>query len=741
MPSADRKPAPGALRPAKSRRWWFRRGVRTPYLPQTHGSECGAVSLGIVLAHFGRRVPLSELRRVCGVSRDGCSAADIVQAAQGYGLEAKGWRREPEQLHRMELPLILFWEFDHFLVLEGVGRDAFYVNDPANGHRRIDAEQFGKLFTGVVLALRPGPDFEPGGRKKPVFAQLWAMLKDQRRLLGLAAAAGLLLVLPGLAVPLLMGRFVDRVLANGEAGGALIAAAVALAALGLLVTRFQQRCLRLAAMRASAARASSFVKHLLRLPLGFFGHRQPGDLTSRVQAIDQVADAASRHLTGMAIELTMSVFMLGFMVWYDPALAALVLALALAGGAATRAVSRLRVNVNHELRREQAQLGAIGMFGLRHADSLRARGAEGHVFSRLTGYQARELDARQRFGEMGSLTSAIPAALVMLSAAAVLGVGGLRVLAGSLTVGELMALYVVAASFLRPVGRFIGFADLFQMLDADLQRLGDVESTGRDAVVEAQSGDTRGVATVGGKLRLAGRLTLEDVRFGFRRNHPPLIDGVSLEIEPGQRIALVGPSGCGKSTLARLVAGAGRHWSGRILYDGQPAEAIPRAVMTDSVAHVDQHIALFAATITENLTMWDSAVPDRQIVQAARDAAIHDQIVTRPLGYHGPVEEGGRNFSGGQRQRLEIARALVNNPSLLILDEATSALDAELEERVHDAIRRRGCACLIVAHRLSAIRDCDEIIVMVGGRITHRGRHDELMAAEDGLYRELVSAE
>lgn len=739
MPSVDRK-APGALRPANGRRW-FRRRVRTPFLPQTHASECGAVSLGIVLAHFGRWVPLSELRRVCGISRDGCSAADIVEAAQGYGLEAKGWRREPEQLHRMELPLILFWEFNHFLVLEGVGRDSFYVNDPANGHRRIDATEFGQQFTGVALALRPGPDFEPGGRKKSVIAQLWSMLTEQRRLLGLAAGAGLLLVLPGIAVPLLMGRFVDRVLAGGEAGGALIAAALALAALALLLTRFQQRCLRLAAMRASAARASSCVKHLLRLPLEFFGHRQPGDLTSRVKAIDEVADSASRQITGMIIELAMGVFMLVFMVYYDPALAALILALALAGGAATRAVSRLRVNVNHELRREQAQLFSIGLYGLRHAESLRARGAEGYVFSRLTGYQARELDARQRFSEMGSLTAAIPAALLMLSSAAVLGAGGLRVMAGTLTVGELMALYVIAANFLRPVGRFIEFADLFQMLDAELHRLADIEQTGRDAVVEAQSGDVRGVATVGGKLRLSGHLALEDVRYGFRRNYPPLIDGVSLTIEPGQRIALVGPSGCGKSTLARLVAGAHRHWSGRVLYDGQPAEAIPRAVMTDSVAHVDQHIALFAATIAENLTMWDPTVPERQVVQAAMDAAIHDQIVTRPLGYRGPVEEGGRNFSGGQRQRLEIARALANNPSLLILDEATSALDAELEERVHDAIRRRGCACLIVAHRLSAIRDCDEIIVMRGGRILRRGRHDELMAVEDGLYRELVSVE
>ena len=698
--------------------------------------------LGIVLAHFGRWVPLSELRKVCGISRDGCSAADIAEAAQGYGLEVKGWRREPEQLGRMELPLILFWEFDHFLVLEGVGRDAFYVNDPANGHRKVDAREFGKLFTGVALAMRPGPDFKPEGGRRRVFAKLWAVLRDQRRLLGLAAGAGLLLVLTNIAVPVLVGRFVDSVLSNGGAGaGFLVAATLALAALALLLHRFQQRWLRQVSMRAAATQAAACVRHLMRLPLEFFGHRQPGDLAARVQSIDHVADAAAAHFTGMAIELTMSVLMLGFMAYYDPALAALILALALVGAMATRAVSRVRLNENHILRREQAQLISIGIFGLRNADSLRARGALGHVFSRVAGYQARELGARQRFAEKGALIASLPAALMLLGSATVLGVGGLRVLNGSLTIGELMALTVVAANFLRPVGKFIEYADLYQLLDADLQRLADIELTERDVRAAAGGGELRGVATVGGKLRLAGRLGLENVRFGYRQNHPPLIDGVNLTIEPGQRVAIVGPSGCGKSTLAKLVAGGHRHWSGRILFDGRPAEEIPRAVMTDSVAHVDQHIALFAATITENLTMWDATIPERQIVQAARDAAIHDQIVTRPLGYDGPVEEGGRNFSGGQRQRLEIARALVNNPSLLILDEATSALDADLEERIHDAVRRRGCSCLIVAHRLSAIRDCDEIVVMWGGRIHARGRHEELMAAEDELYRQLVSAE
>lgn len=740
MPSGDSQDRPGELR--TKRQWWRRSWRKTPFFPQTHASECGAVCLGIILAHFGRWVPLSELRTACGISRDGSSAADLVRAAESYGMEVEGWRREPEQLHRMELPVILFWEFDHFLVLEGTGPNAFYVNDPANGHRKIHAEQFGKMFTGVALAMRPGPEFTPGGVKRSVLAELWKILTRQRRLLGLAAALGLLLVLPSIAVPLLVGAFIDQVLVNGTSIGPLIVAAtLVLAVLSLILNRWQRSCLRHVSMRASASRASECVKHLLRLPLDFFSYRHAGDLVSRVQAIDHIANSAAGNFTGMAIELTMSLFLLAFMLYFDPLLGLLILALALAAGMITRMVSGLRVNENHQLRREQAQLISLGLFGLHNADSLRARAEEGYFFSRFTGYQARELLARQRFAEMGSLIAAIPASLTIIGSAVVLGIGGLRVFSGALSIGELMALYAVAANFLRPVGNLVQYADLYQLLDSDLQRLADVELTPKDSRLRESDEARDGIASVGGKLHLAGHLKIQDLCFGHRRNAPPIINGFNLRIEPGQRVALVGPSGCGKSTLAQLVSGALRPWSGQILFDDCPPEDIPRPVMTSSVAQVDQHVRLFAASIAENLTMWDTTIPEKQIVQAARDAQMHDQIVTRPLGYRGIVEEGGRNFSGGQRQRLEIARALVSNPSLIVLDEATSALDAELEERIHDAIRRRGCSCLIVAHRLSAVRDCDEIIVMWGGQIRCRGRHDELMAAEDDLYRRLVAAD
>ena len=389
-------------------------------------------------------------------------------------------------------------------------------------------------------------------------------------------------------------------------------------------------------------------------------------------------------------------------------------------------------------------LAGIGMAGLSRIDTLRAIAAEDDFHARWTGHQARELLARQRFAELGQVNAAVPTLYQMLASAAVLGFGGWRVMAGDMSVGMLTGFYMAAAAFLQPIGRFIQFADLFQILEADLQRLDDVFDAPEEhasAAVDTAGGERgRGeVSTFAGRLRLKGSVELRDLTFGYPGCTEPLLKDFSLSIEPGQRVAVVGPSGSGKSTLSALVAGIYQPWSGEVLIDGCRREAIPRELLTSSMSLVDQHIFLFADTVRENLTMWVPDVPDSALVAAAKDAAIHDEIIARPLGYDAPVDEGGRNFSGGQRQRLEIARALVNNPSILILDEATCSLDAITEVRIDDGLRRRGCTCLIVAHRLSTIRDCDLIVVLDGGSAVQRGLHEELMQ-EDGLYRELVAA-
>jgi len=717
------------------------RPVRTPALLQFDETECGAVCLGIVLAHHGRWVRLEELRGACGVGRDGSSAGDLVSAAEHYGLRARGWRRQPAELRRIRPPAILFWEFNHFLVLEGCGRDRFHLNDPANGRRSVSAEEFGRKFTGVVLTLEPGPDFRPGGARPGVVRQLWPWLRGAKAPLSFAMACGLLMVLPGLALPLLLGLFVDEVLGGGESSWGFLPLAAAAAAGSLyLLAWLQQRCLRRLAVRLSVAQADRLLSHLFRLPVRYFVHRFAGDLASRAQLVDEVAAVGSTQLVGVAIEVVTSAVFLAVLLAVDPLLGAAVAAVAAAGALATRAVSRRRTDEKRHMQREGAMLTGLGGVALRSIDSLQATAAEDDFFSRWTGHQARELTARQRFSELGHLNAAVPGLFMMLGGAAVMGLGGWRVMTGGMTLGTLMGLHVVAGSFLRPVGRFVQLADLLQTLDADLQRLGDVFDAPEDRALSRPPRTDGRIETFGGRLRLAGRIELRDVTFGYQASRPPQVRNLSLTIEPGRQVAVVGPSGSGKSTLLMLAAGVYAPWSGEILFDGVARDDIPREVLNSSVALVDQHPFLFAATVRDNLTMWNPTVPERQLVQAAVDARIHDEIASRPAGYDAAVLDGGRNFSGGQRQRLEIGRALVPNPSVLLLDEATSALDAATEADIEDALRRRGCTCLVVAHRVSTIRHCDRIVVLDGGEAVQHGTHDELFADQDGLYHELVRA-
>ncbi len=717
--------------------------VRTPLYPQFEIAECGAACLGAVLAYFGRWEPIEALREACGVSRDGSSAADLVDAAKRYGLRLTGWRKQIADLPDVQLPAILFWEFGHFVVLEGFGPDRYYLNDPASGRRTVGAETFDQGFTGIVLVAERTPEFRPGGAAPGVLRQLWPWLRDVKGPLVFVALCGLLLAVPGLAMPLFLSVFVDYVLDGTERswGLFLVLAAVATSGLVYLLFWLQQYSLRKLAIRLSVVRAERFLSHLFRLPMQYFAHRFVGDLTSRVQLNDQVAWGSARQFVGLMVELVMSLLFLGLMIFFDPLLAALVTVLGGANLAAMRLLSRLRNDQNRQVAREQALLFGIGTAGLRNIDSLRATATENDFFARWSGYQARELVARQKFAELGYVVAALPRLFLVLGGAAVLGLGGWRVVSGEMTIGMLMGFYVVAVNFLQPIGRFVLFADAFQVLEADLQRMDDVLDAPEDPGLQAQGpAATQGVATLQGRLRLAGRVELRNVTFGYQSKRPPLIHNLSLTIEPGQRVAVIGSTGSGKSTLVKLLSGEYTPWSGEILFDGVSIREVPREVLIGSVAVVDQQIFLFAATVRENLTLWNPVVPDHQLVAAAQDALIHDDILSRGAGYDALVEEGGRNFSGGQRQRLEIARALVHNPSVLFLDEATSTLDALSEVRIDSGLRRRGCTCVIVAHRLSTIRDCDQIVVLDRGRQVQRGVHDDLIADEQGLYYQLVHA-
>ena len=717
----------------------WRRRVRTPVFLQQEIADCGAACLGIVLAHHGYWATLDELRDACGTGRDGCTAADIVTAAEAYGLRMTGWRREPRHLPKLPLPIILFWEFNHFVVLEGIGRNRYHVNDPASGHRSVDREEFDRAFTGVVLVPESTEGFRRGGNRPGAFRQLWPWLAASKRQLAFAGLCALLLVLPGLALPLLLSVFVDRVLVAGNGGvaAAVVAAAVAAAAATYLLTWLNRRLLRRLGIRLSIEHGDLYFTRLLRLPMHFHARHLAGDLANRMHLIDNIANAGAMHLVTLTIEAVTSLAFLALVFVFDAPSGLALAALGLLLLALTRLVVARRDDLNLRLVREQGELAGHGMAGLRNLEHLQATATEASFFSRWSGYQARELSVRQRFAEIGHVGVSFPDLFLMLGAAAVFGLGGWRAMNGDITIGTLAGLYVVAGNFLRPVCRIAQFADMFQVLNAHLQRVNEILRAPAASGARTAAREAPGAAGRAGGLRLAGRIELRDVTFGFQRNQPPLIENFSLRIEPGQRVAVVGASGSGKSTLALLVAGVYEPWSGEILFDGAPRGDIPDIVLHHSVSIVDQHPFLFAASVRENLTLWNPAAPEEMVVAAARDAAIHDDILARPQGYDSPVEEGGRNFSGGERQRLEIARALVYEPSVLILDEATSALDAGTEHAIDDAVRRRGCSCLIVAHRLSTVRDSDRIVVMAGGRQVEAGTHEELAVA-GGIYQELI---
>ena len=715
-----------------------KRRVTTPTLLQMHASECGAACLGSVLAWFGRWVPLTELRERCEVSRDGSSAASIVRAARHYGLESGGLSLRAEQLAKLDLPLIAFWQFSHFVVLEGFDGRFVYLNDPATGRRRISTEELNKDYSGIVLRFKRGADFEPGGEPPGLFERLSTLLAGSWRVLTGAIACGLMLTLLALVVPVSLGVFVDDVLeAHGPWGGlvaALLGAGILVYVLTLLKHRFLQRL----AVRISVIGYDRGLSRLLRLPVEFFSHRLVGDLTDRVSSIDRIAKNLTDRYLVLLIDMAMSAVLLVAMFAYDVLLTLVVLLLAVLHGMLAHILNSHRAVRSQAMRREQGMLIGVGMQMLSHADNLRMTGSDDRFFSRWSGQQSRELRARQLHSELGHVNTALPGLIATLRSAAVLLIGAGMVIAGEMTLGMLVGFYILSEMFLAPVGRFLEFSERRQALETDLQRLEDISRTAEDPVFSRRSPESESIPTFNGRLRLAGQLELRDVTFGYNKSRPPLLKDFNLLVKPGQRVAVVGPSGSGKSTLAQLVSGIHRPWSGEILFDGHPRDEIPEEVLRRSISMVDQEAVLFSASLRDNITLWNPAVPDEVLIAAARDACIHDEVLLRPLGYSTPVEEGGANFSGGQRQRLEIARALVSNPTVVVLDEATSALDAATEELVDDALRRRGVTCLIVAHRLSTVRDCDEIIVLDKGAEVQRGTHDELIADRDGTYFRLV---
>jgi ATP-binding cassette subfamily C protein len=709
--------------------------VRTPTLLQMEMVECGAACLGIILGFYGKIVRLTELRRNCGVSRDGSKASNVLAAARSYGMLAKGFKKELADLHQLKYPFIVFWNFKHFLVVEGYKRGRVYLNDPATGPRTVSFKEFDEGYTGVALAMQPGQEFTKGGRKQSVLGGIWQRLQSSLGAFVLCGVTALFLVLPGLAAPAFSRVFVDNVLIRHmEDWARPIIFGMALAALTkAFLTALQLRLLRRLKVKLSVSMSSRFVWHLFRLPADFYAQRYAGEVANRIALNDRAADSMSGKLASTAIDILMMFFYAIVMWQFDRWLTLVAVLFASIDFLVLRYIARRRVDATRRLMHEYGRMAGVGIAGLQSIRTIKASALESDFFAKVVGHHAKAVNTHQTLAVANLYLSLIPKFVSALMAGLILVLGGFRVMDGALTIGMLVAFQSLATSFLLPVNNLMGLGAMLQDLEGDITRLDDV--------LQHPAPDAQPVPVdESSPVRLSGRLELKNLRFGYNPTQPPLVDGFSLTLEPGQRVALVGGSGSGKSTISRLVAGLYDPLEGEILFDGMPRDRIPESLMSASLAMVDQEILLFAGSVRDNLTLWDATVSDEQLERACRDAAIHDAVVALPDGYDTHLIEGAANLSGGQRQRLEIARALCGEPTMLILDEATSALDAETERLIDQRIRLRGCSCLIVAHRLSTIRDADEIIVLDQGKIVQRGTHAK-MVAEGGPYVKLVSIE
>jgi len=717
--------------------------IRTPTLLQMEAVECGAASLGIMLAHYGRIVPLPELRVACGVSRDGSKASHLVKAARNYHLQAKGLKKEVSQLLEFKPPYIVFWNFNHFLVVEGFVGDRVWLNDPATGPRSVTLQEFSEAYTGVVLLMEPGPEFKKGGRKPSIFLALRDRLQGSYVDLLYCILAGFLLVIPELAIAAGSQVFIDEILIDNRFHWIrpLIAGLAFAALLQLALTYFQLRKLRYLNARLSIGMTSRFLRHILNLPVGFYAQRFSGEISSRLSINTQVAQVLTGQLTRTIIDAVMALVYGVVMFAYDPILTMISIIAVTINVVVLQWLSRQRTDLNIRLSQDFGKIAGVEIGGLQSIETLKAAALESDFFGRWAGYYAKATNAQQELSDADDTLALLPTFLTALTAMLLLTVGGLRVMDGYLTIGMLIAFQTLMTNFQGPVNTLVGMVSTVQTLEGNLNRLDDVLNNPLDPSTKPQTTiPSFQYASLAENCRLQGYVELRNVTFGYSRVDEPLIKSFSCRLQPGQRVAFVGGSGSGKSTLSKLVTGLYQPWEGEILFDGIPREQIPRSVLTNSLAMVEQDVFLFGGTVRENLTLWDDTITDDQLMRACQDAAILETIKGIPGGFNGQLLEGAANLSGGQRQRLEIARSLVNDPSILVMDEATSALDTESERIVDRNIRRRGCTCIIVAHRLSTVRDCDEIIVLERGQVVQRGTHED-MKHVDGAYANLIQAE
>lgn len=707
--------------------------AKTPTIYQMEATECGAASLSMVFAYFGKYFPLEKMRIETGVSRDGCNAGNIMRAAKKYGFECHGYRKEPEDLKKLTPPCIIHWNFNHFVVFEGFKGKYAYINDPAMGRRKLTMEELDDSFTGIVLTFKPTPSFQKEKKPKTLVQFVKSRLQGQYGVLGKLLFTGLLLVFPGLLLPVLSQVFMDDVLVAGNTDwfGKLILFMAAAILLQVVLTLYRDAVLVRLQKKMVLLSARSFLSCLFRLPISFFDQRYVGDLAGRVSNNARVSDFLAGDLAETVLNIFVAVFYLILLLVYSPLLTAIALGSVIINIIVMKVTSGQISSTSVKLQQDSGKLAGAVCAGLSITSTLKASGAETEYTGRILGYHAKTIELEQNLSRLQTILNAIPDAVKMLADVLLLLVGGSLVINGKMTIGMLVAFTGLFGSFSEPIDKLVGFAKNIQTTKADINRVEDILKYTADE----KFNDTISKRPMSTKLE--GSVEMQNIAFGYSRLKPPIVSDFNVKIPCGSSVAFVGASGCGKSTVSKVVSGLYTPWEGELLFDGVPAKEIPNEVISASVSTVSQNITLFSGTVRDNLTMWNSNISESDMIAAAKDACIHDVISQKPGGYDYHLSEGASNLSGGQRQRLEIARALATNPTILVMDEATSALDPVIEKQIVDNIKRRGCTCVIVAHRLSAIRDCDEILVLEKGKIAQRGTHEEL-AAVDGHYRNFI---
>ena len=713
--------------------------AKVPMVMQMEALECGAASLDMVLAYFGRFVPLSQMRKDCGVSRDGSSMKNLYLTAQSYGLEVHAYRFNVEELKtQTTYPCILYWEFKHFIVLNGYRKGKFIVNDPAKGILAIPEESFARSYSGMCMTFAPTEKFSTGGKPESVVDFARERLKGTGTVIAFVLLTTLILTVIGVLEPVFPRLFVDYILEDRSTSGMtrlFFIGFFLVIAVKIVASWIKNAYLIKMEGKMAIYASTQFIWHILRLPIDFFSQRFPGDLMNRCTSNATITSTLVLTFAPLVLDFAAMIFYLALMIQYSLPLAAISVVSVGINLAVSVFVSNKRINLSRTQMKNSSLLVSTGMAGMSMIETIKASGAENGFFENWAGIQAACNEDQVKLKDMNTLYGQIPALISSVTGSIILCIGVGFIIKGSWTMGLVSAFTGYLAAFTNPATKLIGVTQSFQEMRTSMERIEDVMKYPTDVAAEMEASDDQTVYE-----KLSGAVEFRNVTFGYNRLTEPLIRDFSMSVKKGQSVAFVGGSGSGKSTLAKLATGLHKPWSGEILFDGKPISEIRRSVFTASVSSVDQDISLFADSVSNNIAMWDTSINEQSVTGAAENAQIYDDIVVRENGFEYRLTEGGRNFSGGQRQRIEIARALASDPTLIVMDEATSALDAETEYRVMEAVRSRGITTIIISHRLSTIRDCDEIIVLKEGKVIDRGRHEELLGRCE-YYSGMITSE